>query len=108
MSRAKGNIAEKEALLFLQERGFELVEQNFYSKFGEIDIIMQKDNIYHFIEVKSAPSYEVAIANITPQKLSRIIKTAYVYMKKNSLNVEYSFDAVIVSDDIEFLENITL
>ena len=78
MSRAKGNIAEKEALLFLQERGFELVEQNFYSKFGEIDIIMQKDNIYHFIEVKSAPSYEVAIANITPQKLSRIIKTAYV------------------------------
>jgi len=37
MSRAKGNKAEELACAFLYERGFEIVERNFYSRFGEID-----------------------------------------------------------------------
>ncbi|MEA1983958.1 MAG: YraN family protein, partial [Campylobacterota bacterium] len=35
MSRAKGNLAEDKAVLFLEERGFLIVERNFYSRFGE-------------------------------------------------------------------------
>ncbi len=75
MSRAKGNIAEDKACEFLLEKGFVLVERNFYSRFGEVDIIAFKEDVLHFIEVKSGDDYEKAIQNITPTKLSRFIRT---------------------------------
>jgi len=109
MSRAKGDIAEERACEFLLKNDFMIVQRNFYSRFGEIDIIAQKDEILHFIEVKSALEYEIAIENITKSKLSKLIKTAYVYMKKNSLDTDFVFDALIVVDNnIDFIENITL
>jgi len=109
MSRAKGNLAEEKASAFLEDNGFLIIERNFYSRFGEIDIIASKDDVLHFIEVKSGLDYESAVQNITPKKLSRIIKTANVYMKKNALDVCYSIDVVIVMPkEIELLENVTL
>ena len=109
MSRAKGNIAEEKAALFLMENGYTVIERNFYSRFGEIDIIASKEGVLHFVEVKSGEDYELAIQNITPTKLSRLIKTAHVYMKKNALDVDFMFDALIViPDKIEIVENITL
>ena len=109
MSRAKGNLAEDKACQFLDENGFAIVERNFYSRFGEIDIIALKDEVLHFIEVKSGLDYESAIQNITPTKLSRLIKTANVYMKKNVLDIDFMLDAVIVTPKkIWHVENITL
>jgi len=109
MSRAKGNLAEGRACEFLLNNGFSIIERNFYSRFGEIDIIAIKDEVLHFIEVKSGLDYETAIQNITPQKLSRLIKTGNVYLKKNRLDVNFVYDAVVVTPKaIEFVENITL
>lgn len=109
MSRAKGNLAEDKACNFLYEKGFSVIERNFYSCFGEIDIIASKDNVFHFIEVKSGLDYESAISNITPSKLNKFIKTVHVYMKKNALDVDFMIDAIVVTPkDIELLENITL
>ncbi len=108
MSRAKGNIAEDKACIFLDENAFMIVERNFYSRFGEIDIIASKDEVLHFIEVKSGLDYESAIQNITPSKLRKFIKTLHVYMKKNSLDVDFSVDAIVVTPkDIEYVQNIT-
>ncbi|MGE4511988.1 MAG: YraN family protein, partial [Sulfurimonadaceae bacterium] len=53
MSRAKGNEAETLACTFLFDAGFSVLERNFYSRFGEIDIIAFKEDVLHFIEVKS-------------------------------------------------------
>lgn len=109
MSRAKGNIAEDQACSFLFEYGFSVIERNFYARFGEIDIIALKDEVLHFVEVKSGEDYELAVQNITPLKVSRLIKTANVYMKKNSLECDFTFDAVIVTPkSIDIIENITL
>jgi putative endonuclease len=109
MSRAKGNIAEDKAVLFLEERGYFIAERNFYSRFGEIDIIATKDDVLHFVEVKSGEDYELAVQNITPSKISKLIKTAHVYMKKNSLDCDFTLDAIIVTpQDIKLLPNITL
>ena len=109
MSRAKGNIAEDKAVTFLEDLGYIIVDRNFYSRFGEIDIIASKEQELHFVEVKSGEDYELAIQNITPSKLSKLIKTADVYIKKNGYNGEYSFDALIVTPQtIELIENITL
>lgn len=109
MSREKGNQAEDKAVEFLFDIGFVIQERNFYSRFGEIDIIASKDEVIHFIEVKSGDDYEKAIQNITPTKLSRLIKTANVYMKKNSYDGDFQLDAVVVTSmQIELVENITL
>ena len=109
MSRAKGNVAEDKASKFLQDKDFIIIDRNFYSRFGEIDIIATKDDVVHFIEVKSGLDYELAIQNITPTKLSRFIKTTNVYIKKNSLDTDFMIDAVLVTPkQIWHIENITL
>ena len=109
MSRAKGNVAEERSCEYLIENGFTIVERNFYSRFGEIDIIALKDEVLHFVEVKSGEDYESAIQNITPTKLSRIIKTVQIYMKKHSLQNDFMIDACVVTpEQIVLVENITL
>jgi len=109
MSRAKGDVAEDRAVSFLEDCGYLVIERNFYSRFGEIDIIATRNSVLHFVEVKSGEDYELAIQNITATKLSRIIKTANVYMKKNSLDSDFMLDAVVVTPlGIEMVENITL
>jgi len=109
MSRAKGNKAEAEAMRFLQHKGFVIIKNNFYSRFGEIDIIASKEGVLHFVEVKSGADYESAISNITPSKLQKILKTAEVYLKKNGLDLDYTIDAIIItSSGIELIEDITL
>lgn len=109
MSRAKGNIAEERACSFLYDNGFTILEQNFYSRFGEIDIIATKENVLHFIEVKSGEDYELAIQNITKSKLSKLLKTGDVYMKKNNFDGDFEYDAVVVTPhEVLHVENITL
>lgn len=110
MSRAKGDEAESKAVKFLEKNSFFIVEQNFYSRFGELDIIATKDGTLHFIEVKSATNYELAVQNITKTKLTRLIKTIHTYIKKyNIKDTPYTLDAIIVTpSSIEFIENITI
>ena len=109
MSRAKGNLAEDKACKFLDENGFMIVERNFYSRFGEIDVIATKDEVLHFVEVKSGLDFESAIQNITPKKLSRLLRTGDVYMKKNSLDVDFVYDAIVITpQEVEFVQNITI
>jgi len=109
MSRAKGNLAEDRACAYLDENGFMIVERNFYSRFGEIDIIASKESVLHFIEVKSGLDYELAVQNITRSKLLKLIKTGNTFMKKNNLNIDFVYDAVIVTpQQVELVENITI
>lgn len=109
MSREKGSIAEDKAALYLEENGFMILQRNYYSRFGEIDIIATKEDVIHFVEVKSAEDYETAIYNITPSKLQKVIKTAYTYIKKHALEKDFMIDAFVVTpDQMVLVENITL
>ena len=109
MSRLKGDFAEEKACEFLKSFGFKIIERNFYAKkLGEIDIIASKKETLHFIEVKSADDYEIAINNITKGKLSKLKRSVEYYLQIKKLNVSFCIDAIIVvENDIEFLENIT-
>ncbi len=106
MSRARGDLGERRAAAYLKDLGFEILDTNFHSRFGEIDIIASKEGVLHFVEVKSGEGEP--IYRITPAKLSRIIKTADIYMQKKRLFCDYCIDAVIVTEEIELIENITL
>ncbi len=108
LSYLYGKNGEKRGEEYLIEQGFMIVERNFHSRFGEIDIIAKKDGVLHFIEVKYSKKYN-PIYNITPQKLQKILKTIDNYILRHSCNIPYQIDALIIQDrEIEFLENISI
>lgn len=108
-SRAKGNIAEERGCEYLRQSGFRIIDRNVYNRFGEIDIIALRDDVIHFVEVKSAVSYEQAIHNITRAKLQKLNRAIQAYLQQKRLNFDYCIDALIVNDEtLELIENITL
>jgi len=108
-TKAKGNIAEDKGCEYLRTRGFRIIDRNVYSRFGEIDIVALKDQVLHFVEVKSAQSYEQAVNNITASKLQKLNRTIQTYLQKTKYSTPYCIDALIVVDEsIEWIENITL
>ena len=106
---SKGNKFETKACEYLVSNSFTIVDRNYHAKkLGEIDIICIKDDIYHFIEVKSGDSFE-AVYNITPSKLHKLYRSIDYYLKVKNLNVSYCVDAIIFAgEELEYLENITL
>ena len=53
-NRDLGSFGENLAKEFLIKKKFKIIDMNYhYSKNSEIDIIASKDNILHFIEVKT-------------------------------------------------------
>lgn len=108
-TKARGDIAEAKATKYLIENGYRIIDKNVYNRFGEIDIIALRDEVLHFIEVKSAMNYEVAVNNITSSKLQKLNRTIAFYLQSKKLNLEYVIDAIIVvGNDIEFIDNIMI
>jgi len=48
-----GDLGENIAVVFLEKRGFQIIDRNYRNKIGEIDIIAQKDDFYYIVEVKT-------------------------------------------------------
>jgi putative endonuclease len=105
-----GDESEDLATLFLEQEGFIVIERNYFArKLGEIDIIAQKEDTLHFIEVKSGKADFDPVYNLTPAKLKKVINSAHYYMKSKKLDMAFSIDALIIrNDEVEFIENITL
>lgn len=108
-TRARGNIAEERGCEYLRNKGFRIIDRNVYNRFGEIDIIAMHTDVLHFVEVKSAMTYEQAVNNITRAKLQKLNRTIQTYLQQKRLNLEYCIDALIITNnEIEWIENITL
>ena len=107
MSLEIGKKAEDKVGEFLVENGYKIVKKNFYSKFGEIDIIAKKDEVVSFFEVKFSKKYD-PIYRITPSKIKKIIKTIDYYFMLNESEEEYQINAALVTPNgIEIIENIS-
>ncbi len=106
-----GDKSENLATEFLEQESFVILERNYFArKLGEIDIIAQKDEVLHFIEVKSGKSDSFdPVYNVTPAKLRKVVNSAHYYMKVKQLDLSFSIDALIIrGDEVEFIENVTL
>jgi putative endonuclease len=105
-----GNQSETLGTRFLEQEGFVILERNYFArKLGEIDIIASRDDILHFIEVKSGKTDFDPVYNVTPSKLRKIINSAHYYMKTKNIDTAFSIDALIIRyDEVEFIENVTL
>lgn len=100
-TREIGNLGEDFTADFLVKKGCRILERNFTIRGGEIDIIAQKGDIIHFIEVKSrkkAPLSSGAEA-ITKTKISHIVKAANAYISLHEIELSCIFDVAIVEID---------
>lgn len=104
--------AEQEALAeqYLIKQGYHILQKNFYSRFGEIDMIATKDKYLIFIEVKYRKDERMGFPEeaIDIRKQNVIIQTARYFMlrKKISENTPCRFDVVcILGEEIRLLEN---
>ena len=98
---------EDKAEIFLKKQGFVIIERNFHSKFGEIDIIAQKDNVVHFIEVKSTDGDYEASYRLDGKKYEKILKTLNFYLLKKGLNKDFQVDLLCMyKNKTDFRENI--
>ena len=105
-----GDESENLATRFLEQEGYVILERNYFArKLGEIDIIAKRDDVLHFIEVKSGRADFDPVYNVTPAKLRKVINSAHYYMKTKKLDMAFSIDALIIRyDEVEFIENVTL
>lgn len=77
-----GRLGEDFAASVLEEKGYAIEARNFRCKFGEIDLIAEKDGILCFIEVKTRQSlrYGLPAEAVTQEKQRRMRKSARVYL----------------------------
>jgi putative endonuclease len=96
-SKDKGNFGENEALKFLIQNGYTILERNFRTKYGEIDIIGRDGGYITFIEVKARKDfgYGLPCQAVDIRKQYKIARMALLYIAiKNLRNEDFRFDVV--------------
>ena len=99
-TRIIGNEGENRAAAFLEAKGFSIIERNWRTKQGEIDIIAVKNDILAFVEVKTLPNgtLDMIQRELNYQKRQRIIKTSKRFLLKHrEYNNSYvRFDVIVI------------
>lgn len=97
----QGAQAEDAAASFLQHQGYQLVAQNFNTRFGEIDLIVQRAQQLVFVEVRQrkANSLVSALESITLAKQRKIIRAAQVFLQQHQQyhNHDCRFDVIALT-----------
>ena len=102
-----GEAGETLAAIYLQEKGFKILERNYSTKAGELDIIAAKNGILHFIEVKTRSSgkYGKPEEAVDEKKLEKMERAALLYRAKNHPPFDYeSMDVIAIT--LDFLEGV--
>ncbi|AFH48343.1 Putative endonuclease [Ignavibacterium album JCM 16511] len=111
-----GSEGEEIAAKYLVEKGFEIIERNYFVGHGEIDMIATdpKDNYLVFVEVKTRNTMDFGdpAYAINKKKMTQLKKLAELYLaEKNIMEQDCRFDVITVlmidSDNpiIEHFEN---
>ena len=88
--RKIGTEYEKKAAEYLRQQGFLILEQNFYSRFGEIDIIAKDGRYFVFIEVKYRVNAQMGEPQeaVDTKKQQKISRTAAYYCMRHGISSE--------------------
>lgn len=114
-NRDVGQCGEERAVTFLKSNGYEIVERNFRTPFGEIDAVARHEGFTVFVEIKARASSSLGppLLNVTRSKQRHLIKNALCYLKMRGLVYsDWRIDVVSVKlneyreiESIELIEN---
>ncbi len=111
MSRYKknmGDFGENAAEGMLTSKGYCILERQYRTKFGELDIIAvtPDKSAVVFAEVKTRRNIEHGLAaeSVNRTKVSRMVKSAQQYLLENPIEADFRFDVIEVYTDLAELE----
>ena len=115
-AKRRGNLGEAAVIAYLRERGWNMVEVNFRSKYGEIDLIAENGKYLAFVEVKLRKdgSYGAACEAVTLSKQRKLRAAAEYYLISHPTALQPRFDVAEVyapqgvrteRPDIYYIEN---
>ena len=96
---SSGRKGEEEAVRYLRKNGYKIMERNYRTKLGEIDIIADCKGCICFVEVraKNNPAFGFPEETILKKKQLQVSKAALTYIKRFKLeDKNCRFDVVSV------------
>lgn len=106
---ARGGTAELAAQKHLEDRGYSTLAANQSTRFGEVDLVMEKGDVVVFVEVRqrASPAFGSAAETVTFKKQSRIAKAALAFVKLHGLaRRPMRFDVVSIDGEkLSHIEN---
>ena len=99
-SQQFGEKSESVAVNCLKKQGYRIIELNYRTKLGEIDIIAKQGKTLVFIEVKARKSSRFGRPElaVTPKKQRKISMVALYYLKSTKQsNAKARFDVVAIN-----------
>jgi putative endonuclease len=113
--RRKGNEGEVMAAEYLVKKGYEILDRQYLTRLGEIDLVARDGREVVFVEVKARTSLDFGYPeeSVTPSKLRKIANTAELYVReKGFLDIPYRIDVIAIRLDtippeIVHLENVS-
>ncbi len=101
--REIGKEKETQAVLYLEKQGYTILDRNYWTRFGEIDIVAEDDGYLCFVEVKYRENagHGAPEGVVTRKKQQNIIRTMYYYLqaKQISPDVPVRFDVIMIVGD---------
>ncbi|MEO1474845.1 MAG: YraN family protein [Pseudomonadota bacterium] len=94
----RGRRGEGLAALYLQLKGYRILDRRVRTPSGEIDLIAKKSNLVAFVEVKARNDLSVALHSVTPTAQTRISRAAELWMarQRDLGNCDWRFDIVAI------------
>ena len=112
ITKLLGKEGEDRAAQFLKKQGYRILERNYSTRSGEIDLIALHDGVVVFVEVKTRTNaaYGAPELAVTPRKQQRMVKAALGYIKYKKLHqVPCRFDVVAIApereQEVELIQN---
>ena len=100
--RLFGNSAERQAERFLMGLGYDILEQQYQTRFGEIDLIARDGDEIVFVEVKarSSDDFGTPEESVTKAKLEKIAAVGEMYLRKKKIKyTSMRIDVIAITTD---------
>ncbi|MFA5029880.1 MAG: YraN family protein [Patescibacteria group bacterium] len=96
-----GKFGEQLAAEFLKRNGYKIIDKNFYTPFGEIDLIAESGDEILFVEVKARSGEDFGYPEVAVdrRKTSHLLKTIGLYLERKNLNNFWRLDIISVEID---------
>lgn len=97
--RKIGQLGENQAVIFLKKLNYTILETNYYSRYGEIDLIAKDKETVVFVEVKYRKSdkFGTGLEAVSFSKIKSICKTAKYYLKSD--DIDCRFDVISIDQN---------
>ena len=93
-----GKIGEEMAREFLENKGYKIIEQNYKTKYAEIDLVASKKNVLVFVEVRTkiGENFGAPEDTINKNKLRKILQNAKAYSAIKKWDGPCRIDAICI------------